>query len=58
MEEVLTEPGRHQLHGLFSLSYCCHEIAFSAHVGIELDVVAVLVLVLKEAGVEEDVCAG
>ena len=58
MEEVLIEACGHQLHRLFSLSYCRHEIAFPAHVGVELDVVAVLVLVLKEAGVEEDVGAG
>jgi serine/threonine protein kinase len=32
MEEVLIEAGCHQLHDLFPLSYCCHEVALSAEV--------------------------
>ena len=58
MEEVLTEACGHQLHDPFPLSYCGHEVALSAHLGIELDIVAVLVLVLEESGVEENVRAG
>src|ERR1700688_3625721 len=56
--EGLVEACGHELHDSFSLAYCGHEIAFFAQVGIELDVVAVLVLVLEESGVEEDVGAG
>src|SRR3981189_3151543 len=55
MEEVLIKPCRHQFHHPCPLPHCRHQIAFSAHGGIELDVVPVLVLVLKESGVEKNV---
>ncbi len=58
MEEILTKACRHQLHDLGPLSHRRHEIALSAHVGIELDVVPVLILVLKESGVEKNVGTG
>src|ERR1700716_1584763 len=58
MEEVLIEPCRHQFHHPCPLPHCRHQIAFSAHGGVELDVVPVLVLVLKKAGVEKNVRPG
>ena len=54
MEEVLAEACCHQLHDPFPLSYCRHEIALPAHVGVELDVVAVLILALEEARRREE----
>ena len=58
MAEVSIEPCCHQIHHLGPLAYCRHEITLSAQGGVEVDVVAVLVLALKEAGVKENVCAG
>jgi hypothetical protein len=58
MEEVLIEAFCHQFHDPGPLSHCRHEIALSAHGGIKLNVVPALVLVLKESGIEENVCTG
>jgi hypothetical protein len=58
MEEVLIKPCRHQFHHPCPLSHCRHQIAFSAHRGIKLDVVPVLILVLKEPGIEKNVRTG
>lgn len=58
MAQVLIEACCHQLHHLGPLAYSGHEIALSAHGGVEVDVVAVLILALKEAGIKENVRAG
>ena len=58
MKEVLIKVCRHEFHHPLPLSHCGHEITFSAHGGIELNVVPVLVLALKESGIEEDVGTG
>ena len=57
MEEVLIKPCRHEFHRPCPLPHCRHQIAFSAHGGIELNVVPVLILVLKKAGIEKNVRA-
>ena len=58
MEDVLIKVCGHQFHHPCPLSHCRHEIAFSAHGGIELNIVPVLILALKESGVEKNVRAG
>ena len=55
MEKVLTEAFCHQSHDLFPLPYRRHQITLSAHSRIELNVVPILVLVLKETGIEKNV---
>ena len=58
MGEVLVEAFRHGLHDLFSLPDSSHEVALPAHAGVEVDIVAIPVLALEEAGVKEDVGSG
>jgi hypothetical protein len=58
MEEVLMKPCRHQFHDSRPLPHRRHQIALSAHGGIELNVVPVFILALEKPGVEKNVCAG
>ena len=53
MEEVLIKPCRHQFHHPRPLAHRRHQIAFPAHGRIELNVVPVFVLILKEPGIEK-----
>src|SRR5260370_35442474 len=58
MEEILIKPCRHEFHRPCPVPHCRHQIAFSAHGGIELNVVPVFVLVSKESCVEKNVRTG
>jgi len=55
MEKVLTEASCHQFHNLLSLSHGGHQVAVPTHGGVERNIVAMLVLGLKESGVEKNV---
>ena len=58
MEEVLTETLGHQFHDPLPLTNRRHQIALSPQGRIELNVMPILVLVLKEAGIEKNVRPG